>query len=420
MHSRRVITVFEHSHISVGDNICGVEFDDKKFESLVRHYGKTGVPYFSPVHKGVRFNNFVGAIQIGDLTIQVLPKADSVESEQLHESDWRDMLIRMILAARLFNIENPGKSSLKIIPNSILDLYFAIFVQKLRDVLHCGLVKQYRKNEGNVKALKGSIKFANHIRQNIVHQERFFVRHTMYDTEHKLHMILYKTLLLLKQINSNPDLHSEIGALLLDFPEMPDISITEATFSKIVFSRKTEIYRDLISIAKMILLKYHPDIKSGGNNVLALMFDMNLLWEKFVLVSLRKHFSGDFEIREQRRKDFWKPEYGRTVPVRPDIILKDRSSGECVVLDTKWKNLGNNSPSAEDLRQMYVYNDYYGARKTALIYPGKLSVISGRYFETNSSQLSERQCSVICLPVIKQMRDWQLSIADSVSSWIKS
>ena len=112
--------------------------------------------------------------------------------------------------------------------------------------------------------------------------------------------------------------------------------------------------------------------------------------------------------------------YGRTVPVRPDIILKERSSGECVVLDTKWKNLGNNSPSAEDLRQMYVYNDYYGARKTALIYPGKFSVNSGRYFETNSSQLSERQCSVICLPVIKQMRDWQLSIADSVSSWIKS
>lgn len=416
MIGNNVITVTEHQCLRVGNNIGGVEFDIHKLDALVKHYGRDGIPYYNLIHNGVRFNSFVGAIQVGDLLIQVLPKADLAGKDEMTNTEWRDMLISMILAVKLFDIENPGRSSLRIIPNSILDLYFSIFLRNVRFLLHTGLVKQYRRSLGNVSALKGSINFAGHIRENLTHQERFFVTHTKYDHEHRLHMILYKTLLLLKEINNKSDLHSEIGALLIDFPEMPDIKISEATFSKISFNRKTQAYKDVITIARMLLLRYHPDIKRGRNHVLALMFDMNLLWEKFIYATLKRYLGSEFDVRDQRSKKFWKPDAGKTEQIRPDIIVT--YNGKRFILDTKWKNLNGKNPSVEDLRQLYVYGEYFKADNCALIYPGQRSIVSGSYYKTDENSFADKKCSVISIPVMRVMKEWQESISGGIRKWI--
>jgi 5-methylcytosine-specific restriction enzyme subunit McrC len=71
--------------------------------------------------------------------------------------------------------------------------------------------------------------------------------------------------------------------MLLDFPEMPNQKITESVFDKLKFNRKTMGYRKPMEFARLILLHYHPELSKGRDDVLALMFDMNALWEHFVL-----------------------------------------------------------------------------------------------------------------------------------------
>lgn len=407
------ITVFEHEVIRFDKGEKRITED--QFKALEKHFGD-GVPYFNLCYNGVQFNEYVGVIQVGQTLIEVLPKADKYESDI---GKWRSILIGMLKAVGNFDIHSTSEGNLKLKPNTILDLYFEMFIKEVEFLLHTGLTKQYRKKQGNVNALKGSILFSKNIQKNLTHKEQFYVQHTTYDFEHKVHLILYKVICLLHQINTNSALQSRIGALLLYFPEMPSLKVTAATFEKIVFTRKNKIYTKALEIAKLILLQYHPDVKKGRNHVLALMFDMNKLWEQFVYVSLSRNKAMFNSTTAQTSKYFWKPESGYRSKIRPDIVI-NIDTADCVVLDTKWKNLNGYNPSPDDLRQMFVYHEYYSAKKVALIYPGgETTPKNGKYLNPINGNLEmAKECSLISLPVNANMKDWQMEICRKIYTWM--
>jgi 5-methylcytosine-specific restriction enzyme subunit McrC len=411
---RKRIEVFEHATIRIGQEFITddkvVKFEAAHLKSLQEFYGSKGVPYFTLTHNGVRFNEYVGVLQIGNLTIEVLPKADKNETDTVK---WKGLLIGMLRKVGVFDIHSPSSSALSLKNNSILDIYFELFVKEVEFLIHAGLIKKYRKTEGNVTALKGSLQFSKHIQQNLTHQERFYTRYTTYDVTHQLHIILYKALLLLKQINTNGALQSRIGSLLLDFPEMPNIKVSEATFERIIFNRKSNRYKKSIEIARLLLLNYHPDLSKGRNNILALMFDMNLLWEKFIEVSLRKYKTGLKSIHAQSRKSFWQPEGGTASVIKPDLFL-ELESGDKMVLDTKWKNLNGKNPSPEDLRQMYAYSLYYDANNVNLVYPGKEASRNGCFLDKDHGRKTELNCGVINIKTKDNIVEWMKEIADGI------
>jgi 5-methylcytosine-specific restriction enzyme subunit McrC len=413
MIKRSTLTVFEHQPLRCGKG--PQQLSRQELEALQQHHGEQGVKYYSLIHRGIKFNQYVGVLQVGKRLIEVLPKADKDDGEER----WRDRLIDMLRATGTLQVENTSSSQLKIKPHSVLDLYFELLIAEMEQLLHRGLVKQYRQTTGNRRALKGSLQFAQHLNHNLVHRERFYVRHTTYDRKHLLHQILYEALLLLERINTHSQLQHRIGRLLLDWPPQDRLKVYPALFERMTFNRKTIPYRNAIQIAKMLLLNYHPDVSRGQEDVLALMFDMNQLWERFVYVSLRKHAPEEVEVRAQNTKLFWSSGQGRKKTMRPDILLK--YGGQTVVLDTKWKRPNDSGPSSDDLRQLYVYLKYYGAGKAALVYPGAGKVVDG-YFAPLSEQESE-SCSrgrLLFLSVRESIQEWQERIANKVVSWAKS
>lgn len=409
-------TVFEHQTLKVGIN--GLTKD--QLESLVKYSGE-GIPYYTPVYNGVKFNEYVGVIQIDGIIIEVLPKADKISGTK---NSWRTLLIGMLRTVGIVNAHAPTSSSLCLKNNSVLEFYFEMFIKETEYLVHRGLVKKYRKKEGNSLALKGSLIFGKHIQKNLVHQERFYVRHTTYDKEHLLHQILYETLLVLKNINNHTELNSRICNLLLSFPEQKRLKTTESTFNKIVYNRKTEVYKNAIDIARLILLNYHPDLSRGHNDVLALMFDMNALWEKFIYVTLRGKLKN-FKVRDQVKKRFWKRKY-KSSSLIPDIVLEGALNNN-IVLDTKWKNLYGQNPSPDDLRQLFAYSHYFDARRVALVYPGDDQIIVGTYTEPinlrNTSNL-KRECGIIQISTKDKsgnqldLKSWQKNIIKQISEYI--
>lgn len=406
MNKQNHITVFEHEKrfFNLKD-----EKEKQIHEALERYHGNY-TPFFKLLRNGVQFNEHVGVIQIGKTTIEVLPKTDKSGEEK-----WRDLLIGMIKTVWGFDVKSTGSSSLKLKSNSILELYFELFISEIEYLLHRGLIKRYHKNEGNQTSLKGALQFSKHISQNLVHKERFYVKYTQYSNEHTIHEILFKTIKLLAHLNTNPLLKGRIGALTLNFPEMKEIKVNESTFDKIVFDRKNQHYQTALEIAKLLLLNYHPDVSKGRNDVLALMFDMNSLWEQFILVTLKRKLKSH-HVSAQVTKSFWKPISGYSSKMRPDIILKCKESQENYVLDTKWKNLNSYNPSPEDLRQMYVYHRFYQAKKVALVYPSdQHSIQKGNYFSSeNHLEMSEKECSIMQIATALDIKVWQKEIVNRI------
>ena len=395
------ITVFEHESIKPGENTA---FKNHHLESLQRYFGEKGTKYYSLINNGVKFNQYVGVLQVGKLVIEVLPKTD-----KSNDTDWRKFLIGLLRAVGTVKVSSSGKTELKIRSNSILDLYFEMFVTEVEQLVHKGLIKQYRKIEANHSSLKGSMNFPKQIQKNIIHKERFYINHSVYSWDNKFNQILLKALQLIKIQNTSQELQSRIGALLLNFPENSEIIINETTFKRLIFNRKTESYREAIDLAALILLNYHPDLSKGQYNVLAIMFDMNVLWEKFILISLRKNAPDNTLIKGKVKRPFWLDESKLQVGMEPDIVIE--KGDDTYILDTKWKVLQGSRPSDDDLKQMYVYTKYFKSRFTALVYPDDgIKTRKGAFFH-EVQNIHPYPCSVIKLEISEN--------TTSISAWQK-
>ncbi len=144
----------------------------------------------------------------------MLPKAEKRKSDDQKKLKWNRALIDMLRVVNGFEVKAPSSTDLKLKNNSVLDLYFELFVSEVEYLLHRGLVKKYRKTEGNLTTLKGQLLFTQQISKNVIHKERFYTRYTTYDPEHLLHIILYQTILVLKKINTNAAISGRINALM--------------------------------------------------------------------------------------------------------------------------------------------------------------------------------------------------------------
>lgn len=103
--------------------------------------------------------------------------------------------------------------------------------------------------------------------------------------------------------------------------------------------------------------------------MLVLLFDMNSLWEEYILARL-KQTDAEISVYGQQSTTFWSG-----ITVRPDIVIK--KGNETFIIDTKWKKIKGGKPSTDDLRQMYVYNDYWKSDKAMLLYPSNQSEFRG-------------------------------------------
>lgn len=393
------IQLFEYQPVTYKGKHAHSDFQKEHlhaFESYFQQNEQT--PYFELIPLGVRFKSYVGVIQIGNLVIEVLPKADRQKQSKANKNTWQDILLDMLRTCHLLRAKKSSQANLKLKRNSILELYFVLYLEELEALIKKGLIKKYHQHQSQQKTLKGCLIFSEQIRQNLVHKERFFVRHQTYDKEHLLHQILHEALLLIQNLDGGRHLKDRIGRLVLNFPDLKSLKVKPQHFESIPNNRKHAPYERALEIAKLLLLNFRPDLKAGKQNMIALMFDMNQLWEEYIYRVLKRELSSDWLIEGQSRQRFWEKKQ-----IRPDIVLKHKKSGKIYVIDTKWKIPEKQKPSDNDLKQMFAYNHYWNCTHSLLLYPAEQeSKFQGSYSKQIfiDDQLRDHYCSMGFLDLV--------------------
>ena len=88
MRNSKCIQVFEYEHLRVGTIKDSVEFKKKHFRALVKLNELHGNKYFTVGLDKITFKQYVGVLQVDDVCIEVLPKADrSSKNEDAWQKD---------------------------------------------------------------------------------------------------------------------------------------------------------------------------------------------------------------------------------------------------------------------------------------------------------------------------------------------
>ena len=368
MPERITIRRYEYETIAIGED----GFHATHFERLVQWNERNANRFFTVGHNRVYCTNHVGVVQIGSLVIEVLPKAD--RNAGINEQGrWQQALLTMLHVAHDLPLYEAQQASLRLRHTSLLDFFFGLYVREVQRLVHRGLVKQYHTVQGNLTALKGRLDFPRHLRHNLVHRERFGVVHQTYDTDHLLHSILGGALHIAQHTTQDGLLKGRMQDLAWAFERVADRPINAATFQRLRLGRKTNDYSRAVQLAKLIILNYSPDLQSGREPVLGILFEMERLWEKFMLRLLKRDCPEGSTVSGQETTDFWEDR-----SIRPDIVITS-AAGERTIVDTKWKMPDEGKPAMSDLQQLFAYNVQFGCDHSVLLYPGDPGSVRGEY-----------------------------------------
>ena len=309
--------------------------------------------------KFIQARNYVGVLQTkSGLTIEILPKiADKNDAERS-----KAVFIKMLKTLKNFPFKSSNLASLKTQNLPLLEIFISMFLCELEALVKKGIKSDYVALEENLNFLKGKLNINEQIKRNSVHKERFYVGYSEFLSDIKINRIIKTTLKFLYKKSNSSKNQQKIRELLFIFDEVSECEDYKNFFAKLVINRQVKHYEQTLLWCKIFLLNNSFTPHKGDDLALALLFDMNALFESYVGNFIKKSFPGT--ILQHSEKHL--VEDPKSFKLRPDIFLKGK-----FIADTKWKIISSRDDiSQADLYQLYAYGKKHPCDgKLHLIYP---------------------------------------------------
>lgn len=353
-------------------------------------------------HQTVQWRQYCGVVQLDGLTLEILPKIYGKESQP---GSCRATLVKMLRKAGLMKIHRGADASVQAQKYYLLDIFIQELCLQIVEQSLMGKPRDYQQHEENLGVVKGKLLMNQQLRKNLTHLERLYCEYDELTDDIPINRIIKYTLqVLLPQCQSNRS-RKAISELLMQHDGITDERFAASDIDHIHLNRTTDRYKSILAWCRLFLDGLSPDVTAGKHNLLSILFDMNVLFERWLATELRPiaHKAG-LMLREQQPRKYlaYRPDIDRKVfQTRPDISLMDRENKVVMILDAKWKVLDDTEYklgiSQQDLYQLSAYGNLYHINRLAIVYP-RQSKLEAHYA---MRLLGSRQLSldVLCVDI---------------------
>ena len=368
-----VITCEEHDKIKIVDaREPGKDVIEMRHaEQLEKLKEKLNLPNkaFTWGHRKIKFAQYCGVINLGDLTIEVLPKIHGGDSNA------KKALVQMLSRVGVFKTATLPTAAMEVQKFTLLDLFIHAFCENLRSEISHGKDRNYINVEENLGVLRGRLLIDQQFKYNLAHQERLFCRYDELSEDTLINQIFKFTLKLLLQKCRQFQTRKVVTELLMKFDGVSDTLIQRHIFDRVVSNRTNARFDELLVQSKRFIEGSNPDVNAGTHSSLALMFDMNRLFEKWVASEFKKYTTRQNLrlIEQEQTRKLASRENDDVFTLKPDYRIADTTGKTLLIADAKWKKLDKTYKNLgileSDVYQLTTYAVSYGISNVCLIYP---------------------------------------------------
>ncbi|WP_201522885.1 McrC family protein [Aliarcobacter butzleri] len=333
-----------------------IKEDLEHYKELKNHIIKTTElhNYFTLDWKDLKAKQYCGILNFDNQDFYILPKIANHNDEKDAKQNL-NIFIYMLMYAYDVKLSNEQIASCANQKHTILEVFIQMFANGLLQELKKGMYKKYITEQDNLSVLKGKYLINENLKYNFT-KNKIYCEYDEFSPNNSLNQFFLYTVKYLQKFVKDKKLLKQCE-LIFDEVEYKSVDINKLS---IHFDRLNLRFKTSFEIA-ILLLKQSIPLFSQDKKSFAFLFDMNVLFEKFI-ARMVKELDNNAKIQNQDN-------FGN-LTLKPDIILENQ------IIDTKYKKI----KSIEDIKQSdklqaFAYGINYGVKNVMLLYPKHLDNI---------------------------------------------
>ncbi|WP_428065116.1 McrC family protein [Candidatus Avelusimicrobium facis] len=332
----------------------------KKFQKFLEEKQLTHALDFGL--EGITTCAHVGIIRFADFQLNILPKIIGEEDSLCLEN-----LMFMLRYTRKLEIHSMDSAEISQTKQPFLEVLIAHYANILLNALQRHIPHQYETREDNLPTVKGRILFAKNHLVNAANLARTYCQFDEFTPDNLLNQTLKFVSHALQKLTSVSQTRQKLLKINAVYEDVTLRPVAYAETQKIILNRNHTMFKEPLELAQMFLQHSTISLHNHTFTNLAILFDMNKLFEEFVETALEQAFPGQVKIQNKLKiiEDI-DGIPGTSYTIRPDILF-----GKDTIIDTKYKRLSlpEDKPSEADIYQMLAYSKFYGVKNIILCYP---------------------------------------------------
>lgn len=350
-------------------------FPDKQnvaqsFENYLKNNGLSDV--FDIKQTTISAKNYVGVVKFKKYQFNILPKLLKNKNENAKENFTIIKNLFFILSyISHLDIKDSDIALMSKSQNPFLEIYINLYAKTLFNALKLQFPRNYENFTENLMFLRGRLDIQNHIVANCTNKARFYCIFDEFSEDNWLLQTFKFVSQALFYLTESSENKKYLKQILIFLQDVSYKNISFDYYKRHTLNRNQKAFDIPWSLAGLFLEKASLDISSRKIKSIAIVFDMNRLFEEFIFsiinknqskfnsISSRPIYQKNQKLISSSRKLTSGEIYSTNLKDTYSDIVLDLHNDKRLIIDTKYKlNRGERSDFVNhDIYQVLAYKD---------------------------------------------------------------